>query len=360
MIIFRQRNEVQDMKIGILGAGRIAVKMAETISELKNKENMVRAINQMYPEKKVSGQEDWLPKVECTAVAARELERAEEFAKIYNFKKAYGSYEMLLADPEIDIVYIALPHSHHCQWTKAALEAGKNVLCEKAFAMNLEETKEMIELARKKNLLLAEAIWTRYMPARKIIDGIVQRGELGIVHSLSANLGYPVTQKERIMRPELGGGALLDLTVYPLNFASMVLGDDIKEISASCIMDTSGVDGQDQVMICYKDGKMATLFSSIYTITDRSGWIFGEEGMLEIQNINNPEAIRLYTYKDGGAPCLIKEYEVPSQISGYEYELVSCALAIIENKIECQEMPHSQTLEIMRQMDLIRKTWKAV
>lgn len=348
------------MKIGILGAGRIAVKMAETVSGLGKKENMVRAINQMYLEKNVSGEEEWLPKAECTAVAARELYRAEEFAKIYDFKKAYGSYEELLNDPEIDLVYIALPHSHHCHWTKAALEAGKNVLCEKAFAMNLEESREMIELAQKKNLLLAEAIWTRYMPARKIINDIVQRGELGEVHSLSANLGYPVTQKERVMKPELGGGALLDLTVYPLNFASMVFGDDIKEISASCIMDASGVDGQDQVMICYKDGKMASLFSSIYTMTDRAGWIYGEEGMLEIQNINNPEAIRLYTYKDGGSPCLQKEYEVPSQISGYEYEVVSCAMAIMDNKMQCEEMPHSETLEIMRQMDLIRKTWKVV
>lgn len=348
------------MKIGILGAGRIAVKMAETVSGLGKKENMVRAINQMYPEKNVSGEEEWFPKVECTAVAARNLERAEKFAKLYNFKKAYGSYEELLADQEIDLVYIALPHSHHCQWTKAALNAGKHVLCEKAFAMNQEESREMVELAQEKKLLLAEAIWTRYMPARKIINDIVQRGELGEVHSLSANLGYPVTQKERVMKPELGGGALLDLTVYPLNFASMVFGDDIKEISASCIMDASGVDGQDQVMICYKDGKMASLFSSIYTMTDRAGWIYGEEGMLEIQNINNPEAIRLYTYKDGGSPCLQKEYEVPSQISGYEYEVVSCAMAIMDNKMQCEEMPHSETLEIMRQMDLIRKTWRII
>lgn len=348
------------MKIGILGAGRIAVKMAVTASGLGKKENMVRAINQMYPEKNVSGEEEWLPKVECTAVAARNLERAEKFAKQYNLKKAYGSYEELLADQEIDLVYIALPHSHHCQWTKAALNSGKHVLCEKAFAMNQEESREMVELAREKKLLLAEAIWTRYMPARKIINDIVQSGELGAVHSLSANLGYPVTHKERIMRPELGGGALLDLTVYPLNFASMAFGDDIKEISASCIMDASGVDGQDQIMVCYKDGKMASLFSSIYTMTDRAGWIYGEEGMLEIQNINNPEAIRLYTFKDGGAPCLAKEYEIPSQISGYEYEVVACAMAIMDNKIQCEEMPHSETLEIMKQMDLIRKTWKVV
>lgn len=348
------------MKIGILGAGRIAIKMAETIKGLEKTENMERAIAQMYPDRKAGDTIQPLPQVERTAVAARELERAKKFADEYGFHKAYGSYEELLADPEIELVYIALPHSHHCEWTKAALEAGKNVLCEKAFAMNEEEAREMLELAEKKNLLLTEAIWTRYMPARKMIDDIIERGEIGQVHSLSANLGYPVTHKERVMKPELGGGAMLDLTVYPLNFASMVFGDKIKGFSASCIMDKSGVDGQDQVTIAYEDGKMASLFSSMYTMTDRTGWIFGDKGMMEIQNINNPEAIRLYECLEGGSPAITKEYSIPPQISGYEYEVVSCALALMEGKIECGEMPHSETIEIMRQMDEIRKSWKAL
>ena len=346
------------MKVGFLGAGRIAVKMAETLSGLEKRENMVRTIQQMYPERKASMDAEWIPQAERFGVAARELARAEAFADTHGFKKAYGSYEELLADPEIDLVYVALPHSHHCKWTKAALEAGKNVLCEKAFAMNEEESKEMVETAREKNLLLAEAIWTRYMPSRKIIDDIVKGGELGEVHSLSANLGYPVTHKERLMRPELGGGAMLDLPVYPLNFASMVFGNEIKGISASCIMDKSGVDGQEQVMISYKDGKMASLFSTMYTMTDRTGWIYGEKGILEIQNINNPEAIRLYKTLDGSAQA-VKEYPVPPQISGYEYEVAACAMALMDGKNECREMPHSETLEIMRQMDEIRRGWKA-
>ena len=348
------------MRVGFIGAGGIAQKMAFTMRKLESPEQVVAAMRQMkllISDEKENILGD-IPEIECTAVAARDLERAESFAGTYGFRKAYGSYEALLADPDIDLVYIALPHSHHCRWTKEALTAGKHVLCEKAFALNEEEAKEMVDLAKGKNLLLAEAIWTRYMPSRKIIEEIIQSGELGKIYTVSANLGYPVFMNERMFRPELGGGALLDLTVYPLNFASMFLGNDIRGISASCILDDHGVDGQNQVMMAYSDGKMASLFASMFTLTDRAGWIYGEKGNLEVQNINNPEAIRLYRHNKENVPFLEKDYSVPPQISGYESEVISCALAIRNGKCECEEMPHSETLEIMRQMDRIRKVWK--
>lgn len=341
------------MKVGIIGAGGIARKMAVTLKSLENPAQVEKTWRQMYPEAERTS----FPQIACTAVAARELSRAEAFAEEYGFRKAYGSYEELLADGEIDLVYIALPHSHHCHWTKEALLAGKHVLCEKAFALNEEEAREMLELAEEKNLLLTEAIWTRYMPSRKIIDQILQSGELGRVYTLSANLGYPVFMNERMINPALGGGALLDLTVYPLNFASMVFGDDIQEMAASCVMDSHGVDGQDQVMLTYKDGKMATMFTTMYTMTDRSGWIYGEKGALEVQNINNPEAIRLYAYGENRGLTLKKEYPIPEQVNGYEYEVLACALALENGEIQCKEMPHAQTLEMMRQMDAIGKKW---
>lgn len=342
------------MKVGIIGAGGIAKKMAVTLKSLENPAQVEETLKQMHPDAGSAA----IPEIECTAVAARELSRAEAFAKEYGFRKAYGSYEELLADTEVELVYIALPHSHHCHWTKEALLAGKHVLCEKAFALNEAEAREMLELAEEKHLLLTEAIWTRYMPSRKIIDHIIQSGEIGKVHTLSANLGYPISGNERLINPALGGGALLDLTVYPLNFASMVFGDDIKEIAASCVMDSHGVDGQDQVTIAYQDGRMATLFTTIYTMTDRSGWIYGEKGALEVQNINNPEAIRLYGCGQGNRSLeLKKEYPVPRQVTGYEYEVVSCALALMNGETQCGEMPHAQTLEIMRQMDTISRIW---
>ena len=131
------------MKMGIIGAGGIAGVMAGTISKMND--------------------------VECTAIAARDIERAQTFAKRYGFARAYGSYDELLADPDVELVYIAIPHSHHCEWTIKALGAGKHVLCEKPLAVSEEQARCMIELAEEKNLLLAEAMWTRYMPSRQII-----------------------------------------------------------------------------------------------------------------------------------------------------------------------------------------------
>ncbi len=321
------------MKVGILGAGWIAEVMAGTIAKMEDAQNY--------------------------AIGSRDGEKARAFAEKYGFEKAYGSYEELLSDPEVKLVYIALPHSHHHQWTIEALRAGKNVLCEKAFAVNEKQAREMIEESEKTGLLLAEAIWTRYMPSRRMITEIVERGDIGRVRTISANLGYHIDMNERIVRPELAGGALLDLTVYPLNFASMVWGDDIRRISASCVMTDTGVDAQDTVMVEYQDDRMASLFTTIYTLTNRMGLICGTEGFIEVQNINNPEQIRVYS-PDRSGPELVACYDVPEQITGYEYEVRACIRAIGEGKIECEEMPHSQTIQIMCQMDQIRKQFGIV
>ena len=316
------------LKFGIIGAGGIARTMAQTIREM--------------------------PEVESTAIAARDPERARAYAKEYGFRKAYGSYEELLADPEVELVYIALPHSHHCRWTLETLKAGKHVLCEKAFAVNEAEAREMIALSEEKGLLLAEAIWTRYLPSRKMIDDLIKGGAIGEVLSVSANLGYCIHEHERIVRPELAGGALLDLTVYPLNFASMILGDDIASIDSVCVLTETGVDGQDSVTLRYKNGKTATMYTTIYALTDRRGMIYGTKGFIEVQNINNPEVIHVWSNDRHPGPKLLEEHPVPPQITGFEYEVAACAKAIAEGAFECPEMPHAETLEIMRQMDTIR------
>lgn len=315
------------MKIGYLGAGNISSQMAATVAKMDEAQNY--------------------------AVAARDLARAEAFAERWGFERAYGSYEELLADPEVDLVYVALPHSHHHRWTLAALEAGHHVLCEKAFAVNETQAREMIDRARAKGLLLAEAIWTRYMPSRKIIDDIVASGSIGRVLTVDANLGYKVDMNERMVAPELAGGALLDLTVYPLNFASMVLGDDIARIDARMVPTATGVDGQDSVTLTYSDGRMATMFTTMHTMTDRRGLICGTEGFIMVENINNPQRIFVYD-ADGLNSSLRETIEVPEQITGYEYEVLACKRAIEAGSIECSEMSHAETLELMRQMDAIR------
>ncbi|MCR5747723.1 MAG: Gfo/Idh/MocA family oxidoreductase [Lachnospiraceae bacterium] len=321
------------MKMAILGAGVIADVMAGTVAKMNG--------------------------VEIYAIASRDAAKAKAFAEKFGIQKAYGSYEEMLADPEVELVYIAVPHSHHHQWTIAALNAGKHVLCEKAFAVNERQTREMIELSEKKGLLLAEAIWPRYMPSRKMITEIIERGDIGRLKTVSVNLGYKIDMNERMVKPELAGGCLLDLTVYTLNFVSMVWGDDIKNIHASCVMTDTGVDGQDNVMIEYQDGRMANIFTTMYTLTDRMGLICGTDGFIQVQNINNPEQIRVYS-PDRNGPELKACYDVPEQITGYEYEVYACMKAIEEGKIECPEMPHSQTIQIMCQMDRIRKQFGIV
>ncbi len=317
------------MRVGILGAGGIAGAMARTIQDLSGVENY--------------------------AIASRDIEKAKAFAANWNIQKAYGSYEEMLADEKVDLVYIALPHSHHHRWTLAALKEGRNVLCEKAFAANEQQAKEMIEVAEHKQLLLTEAIWTRYMPSRWIINELIADGVIGEVTAVSSNLGYVVDHKERIHKPELCGGSLLDLTVYPLNFSSMILGDDIKQIHAAAVMTETGVDGQDNVMIEYKDGKMASMFTTIHAATDRQGMICGRDGYILVENINNPAKITVVEAGSGHRYTVKKEIVVPEQITGYEYEVLACKKALEEGRIECPEMPHAETLEIMRQMDEIRQ-----
>lgn len=314
------------MKLGILGAGGIASTMAKTVAEMKG--------------------------VEVYAVAARDLERARVFAQKYEVKKAYGSYEEMLADDEVELVYIATPHSHHYLHAKMCLEAGKYVLCEKAFTVNAEQAQKLFDLAKEKKLLITEAIWTRYMPSRKMINDIIESGVIGEVTAVTANLSYTVSHVERIRKPELAGGALLDVGVYPINFASMVLGDKVKDVKATAIFQ-NGVDILDSIAMVFEGDRMATLQCGAREISDRMGSIFGTRGYMQVQNINNPEKITVFDTEHKE----VASYVVPEQISGYEYEVESCMKAIQEGKLECPEMPHAETIRIMKIMDDIRKSW---
>ena len=305
------------MKMGILGAGNIGGAMARTIAGMD--------------------------KVEAYAVGARDLARAEAFAAQYHFTKAFGSYEEMLSDPELELVYVATPHSHHYEHVKLCLEHGKHVLCEKAFTVNAKQAVELFEMAKSKNLLLTEAIWTRYMPMRKTLDEIAASGVIGEITSLTANLGYVVGHLPRMQEPGLAGGALLDLGVYPINFASMVFGDKIREVSSSALLTESKVDAVNSITLIYEDGKMAQLHSNMMVATDRRGMIYGDKGYIEVQNINNCEGIRVFDTNHK----LIAEYETPKQITGYEYEVEACMEAMAKGELECPQMPHKESIHLL-------------
>lgn len=316
------------MNIGILGAGHIAGKMADTI----------RGMDDRYC---------------CYGVASRSLDKAQAFASRFGMAHAYGSYEDMLADPAVDLVYIATPHSHHAVQAELCITHGKPVLCEKSFTATASQAEHVLTLAREKRVFITEAIWTRYMPSRQIIRQIVDSGVLGRVHSIQADIGYPLGAVERLNRPELAGGALLDVGIYPINFALMAFGDAVEGVHAHAAMSAAGVDLIDSITLTWPDGRLASLHATMLTPTGRMGYIYGEDGYLAVTNINNPERIVRYDREHNP----VEEYPVPAQISGYEYEVEACRRALEEGALECPQMTHSQTLAVMRLMDTIRVQW---
>ncbi|PWM33325.1 MAG: gfo/Idh/MocA family oxidoreductase [Clostridiales bacterium] len=312
------------LKVGILGAGGIASAMAKTISQMTSARNF--------------------------AVASRDLNKAREFAAKWGVTKAYGSYEEMLADPGVDLVYVATPHSHHYPHVKLCLEHGKHVLCEKAFTVNAAQARELFRIAREKHLLLTEAMWTRFLPMRGTINEVLRSGIVGKPWLLTANLGYMISQVERLKEPSLAGGALLDVGVYPLNFAAMVFGNDPVSITGTAVLSDKGVDRQDSITLRYADGKIAVLNATMMGMSDRRGVIDCDNGMLEIVNINCPEELRVYN-KDR---LLIASYRAPKCISGYEYEVEACVRALDAGGIECPLMPHAETVRMMEWMDDLR------
>ena len=315
------------MKIGILGAGNIAGTLAYTMQNLNE--------------------------AECYAVASRSLEKAKEFASRYGFEKAYGSYEEMLADENVELVYIATPHSHHYRHMKLCIEAGKHILCEKAFTVNTRQAEEIFRLAKEKEVLVTEAIWTRYMPSRKIINDLLAQGVIGEVKTLTANLDYTIADKERLIRPELAGGALLDVGVYTLNFALMHFGNEIADMNSVVHLTKTGVDGQNVITLSYKDERLAILNSGIYGLSDRQGIFYGSKGWMVVDNINNPLEVKVYDQNRE----LCKTVRMPEQINGYEYQILETIACIEKGEKECPSMRHEDTLEVMRMMDSLRKEW---
>ena len=317
-------------KVGIIGAGWIAEKMAEALTPL----------------------EDY-----CVyAIASRSIGKATEFAGRWNIPKAYGSYEDMVKDNDVDLVYVATPHSHHFPHAMLALNAEKPVLVEKAFTANAAEAEELIETARSKGLFITEAIWTRYMPLSHKVKEIMESGIIGKPRVITATLCYMMEFKERILRPDLCGGALLDLGVYALNFARMYFGTDIVRTVSNCHMGPTGIDLQECISLSYADGKMANLQAGTLCLNDRQGIINGTEGYIRVDNINCPEVVEVYRNYE-----LVERYVKPEDmVNGYEYQVIEARRCIEAGLPESPMMPHQETLDIMKQMDGLRKEWGVV
>ena len=315
------------MRVGIIGTGWIAEKAAITLNGLNN--------------------------CEAYAVGSRTTATAEAFASKWSIKKAYGSYSELIADPDVDLVYVGTPHSHHFDVTREALLAGKPCLVEKAFMANARQTEEILSLAHERQVFLAEAIWTRYQPAVGIVRNLIDSGRIGTPRLVTATLGYSMGDKPRIMRPDLCGGALLDLGVYALNFVRMFFTADIVSIESQCVKSKTSMDLTNAICLVLADGILCNLQSSAACVGDNIGVIAGTEGNLIIDNINNPQTITV----NGPDRTYVETIRVPQQITGYEYQFLACRQALIEGLLEPVEMPHAETLYIMQLMDGLRQKW---
>ena len=319
-------NKDGQMRVGIIGAGWIAEKAAITLNGLTD--------------------------CEAYAIASRTKEKAEAFAEKWKMRKAYGSYSELIADPSVDLVYVATPHSHHYDVTREALLAGKPCLVEKAFMANLRQAKEIVELARERRVFLAEAIWTRYQPVVKMMRELIG-SRIGTPRLVTATLGYSMGDKPRIMRADLCGGALLDLGVYALNFVRMFFDAGIVSINSQCVKSETGMDLTNAMTLVLSDGVLCNLQSSAACVGDNIGVIAGTEGNLIIDNINNPHKITV----NGPDRTYIETIHVPQQITGYEYQFIACRQALIDGLLEPKEMPLEETLYVMQLMDGLRKEW---
>lgn len=305
----------------------------------------------------VTGDLAMLADAELHAVSSRSQSSADAFAAEYGVGHAYGDdggvpgYQRLLADDAVDVVYVATPHAQHHKIVLAALQAGKHVLCEKALTINAREAAELIGMARSGNLFLMEAVWSRFLPSMQRAFEIAASGELGDIHWVTADLGFPApySPTARLWARQDGGGALLDLSVYPLLWALGTLGFP-QTVSATGVVNDDGVDAQNAMTLGYNGGAQAQLTSSLLAHGPRTATVAGSLGFLQtVGSINNPREI---TVASGWDDRRTETFETVGR--GYTYELREVTRCIQQGLTESPVMPLDDSLNTMRLFDGVR------
>jgi len=290
-----------------------------------------------------------LDTVELEAVASRDLTKAETFAATYHSKKFYGSYEELLKDSFVDIVYIATPHNSHERLTILALEHKKGVLCEKPFAMNQQQVFKMIEVSQKNNLFLMEALWTRFLPAIKKIKSTIVNGEIGEVKYMNADFSFNANPSiQRIYDKELGGGSILDIGIYPIFLAYLILGMPNKIIAKAHFFET-GADSQVSIIFDYKNAQ-AVLFSSFNSNSKRIAKISGTLGEIIIDSPWN-EASTFSLFKNSQE----EKFSLPLTGTGFPHQIMECNECLQNNLTESPLWSHQNSIELSTLLDSVRK-----
>ena len=292
---------------------------------------------------------------ELLAGASRTPGRAQEFADKHDIERPYTDYESLVADPDIDAVYIATTHNFHYENAKLCLENGKHVLCEKSFTVNAAQALELIELAREKNLFLMEAVWTRFLPTIGKLQAALGEGVIGEVKTVTASfcLGTQFDDEHRLKNINLAGGALLDLGIYPITFAHIAFGKHPERIQSSVVKTQTGVDESSFYLLDYADGCRATLFSSLTATMPNEGIISGTEGYIRVPLFWSAREFTIYR-KDEEPETISAPYE---EGENFRFEIAHAMECMAKQKTESPIMPLSDTLAIMQTMDTLRAQW---
>ena len=315
------------LRVGILGCGTIAAKIAESLKGNK--------------------------KAVIAGVASRERNKAKKFAAAHcPDAKVFAGYEKLAASDEIDLVYIATPNTYHYEHAIMCIKEYKNILVEKPFAMSKAEADSIFFEAKNRGIFVAEAMWTSYQPLHLKALEWIEKGRIGAVKYVSANLGYDIASVPRLNSPVLGGGSYLDLGVYTTNFALSFMGNDIKVSRVFARRVSSGIDRDTSYCLESEDGSiLGNFYVTMCADTDKDGVVVGEMGKIKFTNINNYRKIAIYSNDD----TLLEEVDGDKEfLRGYVYEFESCANAISKGLIQAPEMPWSKTVRIAQINDTIR------
>jgi dihydrodiol dehydrogenase / D-xylose 1-dehydrogenase (NADP) len=313
-------------KWGIIGLGGIAKHLAEAISETEG--------SMLY------------------AIASTSMERAKAFSENYHVQKIYGSYEELVEDQSVDIIYIANLHTQHFDSAKMALLKGKAVLCEKPLTINAKQAEELISIAQTNHVFFMEAMWMKFNPILNKLKELIDKGSIGKVTKIEADFSveFPPDSNRRL--PEFGGGALLDLGIYPITFAKWMVGRSPDSIKSECILAATGVDGLDSVSFEWRSGEKAELSFGIDRSGTKSAKVIGTDGYIEVFSpFHGAQGICLYNSQG------VKEISFPFRINGYEYEVEEVMRCLDLGLKESLVMPLNETLDTIKLMDGLRLEW---
>ncbi|MBN1216676.1 MAG: Gfo/Idh/MocA family oxidoreductase [Candidatus Lokiarchaeota archaeon] len=316
----------QIIKWGIIGCGKIAQEFVKAFRSCKN--------------------------TTLHAVASQTQGNAKKFSKKFKIKTYYTDYESLVKDPNIDVIYIATTNNLHFNNTLLCLKNNKHVLCEKPFTLNAKQAEKLIKISKEKKRFLMEAMWMRFFPCIRELKILLIENIIGRVYHIKADFGINVSGIERLTNLNLGGGALLDLGVYPISFTQMIYQCAPKRIQSSVSLGDTKIDEFSSYLLEYENNKTAICSSSFIFNIPHTAYIYGKEGYIEVPDFFHPSRIIIHLNNKTQ-----KSIEIPYESNGYNYEINEVVSCINQNKLESKIMPLNDTLEVIKTMDIIRAQW---